>query len=30
MFADTLHLSGEGVENIYKNNIFNNFNYKRF
>ena len=24
-FADTLHLSGEGVENIYKNNIFNNF-----
>ena len=25
MFADTLHLSGEGVENIYKNNIFNNF-----
>ena len=25
MFADTLHLSAEGVRNIYKNNIFYNF-----
>ena len=25
MFADTLHLSGDGVHNLFKNKIFNSF-----